>query len=90
MRVLRHRIKALEIRDQSRRLDSHFINVLIYPRHMAEDALEGWLSEQLRCTCRPDCPGKCVGTILPKKAPSAEAWAVRAQAYYAKRRGSHA
>jgi hypothetical protein len=88
MRVLRHRIKALETRDQSRRLDSHFINVLIYPRHMAEDALEGWLSEQLRCTCRSDCPGKCVGSILPEKC-SPEEWTEMAQQHYPRRTHSY-
>jgi hypothetical protein len=53
--------------------DPHFINVLIYPRQMAEASLEDWFAEQLRCHCRPNCPGKRVGAVLPEKAPSAEA-----------------
>jgi hypothetical protein len=53
--------------------DPHVISVLIYPRHMAEVALEDWFAEQLRCHCHPDCPGKRVGAVLPEKAPLVEA-----------------
>jgi hypothetical protein len=87
---LHHRLKTMETHAQRLLTDLHFISVLIYPHDRAEAALENWLAERLRCTCHPDCPGKRVGAVLPKKAPSAEAWSERAQAYYAQRRGSHA
>ena len=87
---LHHLLKSMDTHAQRRLTDPYFINVLIYPHYMAEAALENYLAERLRCTCHPDCPGKRVGAILPKKAPSAEAWPARAQAYYVKRRGSHA
>jgi hypothetical protein len=76
-----HRLKVLETHAKQLLPDPHFISVLIYPWHMAEDTLEGWLSEQLRCHCRPDCPGKRVGAVLPEKC-SPEEWTDRAQAFY--------
>jgi hypothetical protein len=73
MNRLRHRLKVMETQAQRLLPNPHFISVLIYPRHMAEAALEGWLSEQLRCHCRPDCPGRRVGAVLPEKC-SPEEW----------------
>jgi hypothetical protein len=68
-----HRLKVMETHAQRLLPDPHVISVLIYPRHLAEASLEDWLSEQLRCHCRPDCPGKRIGAVLAEKAPLAEA-----------------
>ena len=78
---LHHRLTVMETHAQRLLPDPHFSSVLIYPHHMAEAALENWLTERLRCTCHPDCPGKRVGAVLPEKAPSVEAWAARDQHY---------
>ena len=76
MNRLHHRLKTMETHAQRLLTDSHFISVPIYPCHIAEAALEDWLAEQLRCHCRPDCPGKRVGAVLPGKC-SPEAWTNR-------------
>ena len=47
--------------------------------------------EELPCACgQVGCPEMTIGILVPAKAPSVEAWAQRAQAYYAQRSGSHA
>jgi hypothetical protein len=84
---LHHRLKIMETQAQRLLPNPHFISVLIYPHHMAEYTLEGWLAEQLRCHCRPDCPGRRVGAVLPEKSPSAEAWSERYQPYARERTG---
>jgi hypothetical protein len=81
---LHHRLKIMETQAQRLLPAPHFISVLIYPRHMAEAALEDWLAEQLRCHCRPDCPGKFVGVVLPEKC-SPEEWTEMAQRHYQRR-----
>jgi hypothetical protein len=69
---LHSRLKIMEAHAQRLLTDSHFISVLIYPRQMPEAALEERLAEQLRCHCRPDCPGKRIGAVLPEKCSPAE------------------
>jgi hypothetical protein len=90
MRALEKRISHLENTPRLSRAEKHWVPDLFYPWELPNDMRETWLAEQIRCDCSPACPGKRIGAILPKKAPSAEAWAAQAQAYYAKRRGSHA
>jgi hypothetical protein len=75
VRRLIHRLTSLETRAQSRQADAHFIHMLKYPCHLACDALEAWIAEQLACGCYPDCPGKRVGLLLPEKCKTAEDWA---------------
>jgi hypothetical protein len=46
-----------------------------------------WLQEEVTCACgHRGCPELRIGLVVPVKAPSAEAWSGRAQAYYAQRK----
>jgi hypothetical protein len=90
MRALKERISHLENTQRLSQAEAHWIPVLFYPWELPDDRREMWLAEQIRCDCSPACSGKRVRAVLPQKAPLAEPWAARAQAYYAKRRGSHA
>ena len=76
MNRLRHRPKIMKIHAQRLLTDSHFISMLKYSRQTAAAALENWLAEQVRCLCRPNCPGKHVGAVLPENC-SPEAWTNR-------------
>ena len=83
MRRLCNRLRVIEALVRHQQTNPHFISVLQYPWDLDHDAREAWIAEQLTCDCSPTCPGKRVGAILPEKALSVEAWAERAQAYYA-------
>jgi len=84
------RISRIEAYRHTRDREGHWTPVLFYPWDLPHDAQDTWLTERLACACTPGCPGKHYGALLPEKAPSVEAWAERAQAYDAQRRGSHA
>jgi hypothetical protein len=90
MKDLKKRISRIEAYRRDRVSEGHWIPVLFYPWELPDDAQEVWLAEQRACACTPGCPGKRYGALLPEKAPSVEAWAERAQQYYAQRRGHHA
>jgi hypothetical protein len=89
MREIERRLHNLEVRQHHGQADAHVISVLQYPWGLHAEDQEPWLAEQLACDCRPDCPGKHVGALVPAKC-TAEAWTARAQAFYAQRRGCHA
>jgi hypothetical protein len=80
-------LKRLEALQRSRAGVRHRIPVLFYPWDLPDEARDAWLAEQLACTCRPNCPGKGYGALVPQKAPSVEAWAQRARDYYQRRGG---
>jgi hypothetical protein len=77
MRDLDRRLHTLEVRQHQGQAGAHFIAILQFPWDLHAEDEERWLAEQLACDCRPNCPGKRVGALLPEKAPSAEAWAER-------------
>ena len=88
----RQRVMRIEEYRRCRMPPSHFV-VSVHvpwdlPRGMNQDT---WLQEDVLCTCgQKGCHEVRIGLVLPDKAPSPEAWAERAQAYYAQRRGHHA
>jgi hypothetical protein len=83
MRRLCNRLRVIETEVRHQQPDLHFISVLQPPWDLDHDAREAWIAEQLTCDSSLTCPGKRVGAILPEKGLSVEAWAERAQAYYA-------
>lgn len=86
MRDLEKHISCIEAYQHDRASEGHWIPLLFSLWDLPDDARHVWLAEQRACACMPGCPGKCYGALLPQKAPSAEAWAKRAQTYYAQRR----
>jgi hypothetical protein len=85
MRELGRRLNTLEARQAQVQGHAHFIPILFQPWDLDLAARDAWLAEQLACDCRPECPGKRVGALVPEKAPSAKAWAERCQQWQAKR-----
>lgn len=85
MKDLEKRISRIEAYRQDRAREGHWIPILFSPWDLPDDAQELWLAEQLACVCRPGCPGKRCGALLPQKAPSVEAWTQRAREYYQRR-----
>jgi hypothetical protein len=70
MTPLERRIHTLETTQRARPQVSHVLPVLIYPRGLTVSPparLEAWVTEQTRCDCAPDCPGKRVRFLLPAK-----------------------
>jgi hypothetical protein len=89
MRDLKRRMQRLEDQQCLSAATEHCIPVVMTPWFIDEDERTAWMAEARACDCQPDCPGKRVGAVLPAKL-SPEEWTVRAEAYYAQRRGSDA
>ena len=91
---MRYRQRVMRIEEYRRRRmpPSHFV-VSVHvpwdlPRGMNQDT---WLREEVTCACgQRGCSELRIGLVLPEKAPSAEAWTARAEAYYSHRRGCDA
>ena len=91
MSCLNSRLWRLEASQRRKAPTDHVISVLIYPRDLLHTDRERWLREEVTCACGTrGCLEMRVGALLPEKAPSAEAWAERAQQYYAPRPVTHA
>jgi hypothetical protein len=88
----RHRMTRLEEYRRRRMPPSHFVVSVRVPWDLPRGIdQETWLQEEVLCTCgQKGCHEMRIGLVLPEKAPSSEAWAERAQAYYAKRGSRHA
>jgi hypothetical protein len=84
-RTLDARLKRLEGLQRGRASARHWIPILRYPWDLPDEAQADWLAEQLACACRPGCPGKRYGALVPAKAPTVEQWAQRARDYYQRR-----
>jgi hypothetical protein len=86
------RITRIEAYHRRRRPPSHVLMSVKVPWDLpAGMDQETWLAEEVTCPCgQRECPERRIGLIIPAKAPSAEAWAERAQTYYAHRRIDHA
>jgi hypothetical protein len=85
MARLDDRLRRLERAHQGRIRADHWIPILRFPWDLPDEAQADWLTAQLACTCRPGCPGKRYGALVPANAPSPEAWAQRARDYYQRR-----
>ena len=75
------RVKRLEQRQRQQHPPelAHFISMAFQP--WEEPDRERWLAG-LTCPCGAvGCPELRIGVLLPEKAPSAEAWYQRCQAY---------
>jgi hypothetical protein len=83
----RHRITRIEAYRRRRRRPSHFQMRVRVPWDLpAGMDQETWLATEVICPCgRRDCPEFRIGLVIPAKAPSAEAWAERAQQYHQRR-----
>jgi hypothetical protein len=87
----RQRLIRLETYQRQRNGRSHYLSVVQYPWNLPDGDRDRWLREDLLCACgQVGCPLLAIGALLPAKAPSAEAWTERVQAYYARKRDSHA
>jgi hypothetical protein len=71
---------------------SHFVMSVRVPWNLPDGMdQDTWLREAVQSSCgQRGCPELRIGLVLPEKAPSAQAWAERAQAYCAQRSGCHA
>jgi hypothetical protein len=90
---MRHRQRVVRLEEHQRKRNGrlHPLAVVQYPWDLPEGDRDRWLGEELPCTCgQVGCPLLIIGALLPVKAPSAEAWAERAQPYYVQRKGRHA
>jgi hypothetical protein len=83
----RHRITGIEAYRRRHTPPSHFLMSLQVPWDLpAGMDQETWLAEGVICPCgRRECPEFRIGLVIPEKAPSAEAWAERAQQHYQQR-----
>jgi hypothetical protein len=88
----RHRITRIEEYRRRRMPPSHFRMSMRVPWDLpAGMDQETWLAEEVTCPCgQRDCPEFRIGLVIPAKAPGVEAWAERAQTYYAQWRTDHA
>jgi hypothetical protein len=86
---MRYRQRVIRLEEYQRRHTppSHFVTSVQVPWDLPADMhQETWLQAEVMCRCgQKGCPDMRIGLVLPEKAPSPEAWAERAQAYYAKR-----
>jgi hypothetical protein len=77
------RIARLEARQRQAHPDRHWTSVVRVPWDEPDQAR--WL-RQLPCACgQVGCPERRIGLLVSEKAPSADAWAERAQAYVTRR-----
>jgi hypothetical protein len=83
----RQRITRIEAYRRRRTPPSHFLMSVRVPWDLLVGMDQAtWLVEEVTCPCgQRDCPEFRIGLVLPEKAPSAEAWADRAAAYYQRR-----
>jgi hypothetical protein len=87
----RQRLRRLEAYQRQRRGRSHHLSVVHYPWDLPDEGRARWRREELPCACgRGHCPQMTIGLLVPATAPSVEAWAERAQQYYAQRRNRDA
>jgi hypothetical protein len=87
----RQRLLRLEMYQRKRNGSPHYVSVVHYPWDLPDGDCKSWLREELRCAYgQVGCPEMMIGLLAPAKAPSVEAWAARAQAYYSQRKGSDA
>jgi hypothetical protein len=79
------RIQQLEEYRRKQMPPSHFVTSVRVPWYLPAGVdHETWLQEEVMCSCsQRRCPELRIGLVVLTKAPSAEAWAERAQQYYA-------
>lgn len=83
----RHRITRIEAYRRRRLPPRHFLMSVRVPWDLPEGMGQAtWLAAEVRCPCgERGCPELRIGLVVPAKAPSVEAWAERAAAYYQRR-----
>jgi hypothetical protein len=84
---LRHRVTRIEAYRRQRSPPRHFLMSALMPWDLpAGMDQETWLAEEVICPCgRREYAEFRIGLVIQEKAPTAEAWAVRAQHYYQRR-----
>jgi hypothetical protein len=86
---MRHRQRLVRLETYQRQCHGrpHHLSIVKDPWELPDEDRARWLQEDLPCACgQVGCPDMTIGALLPGKTPSIEAWAKRAQEYYAQRR----